>query len=191
MAIRADRRLLRPLLNRPPVHALLVADEGLRALAVRVHQELLPVAPSAGGRNLRVIHRRFRIAPASNLVRVPVAVLAASRPLPCPARATACATPPAPVSWHCRTAIFFGVVVCAASFTSVWQSTHANKRPWMECLNLSASTNRLTVLPFSVVVSVSSPWQARHPDLSASAPQTIRWQRPLPARKRHRNESRA
>ncbi len=35
--------------------------------------------------------------------------------------------------------------------------------PWMDCLNLSASTVRLTVLPLaSVVVSVGSAWQARH-----------------------------
>src|ERR1035441_2877846 len=47
MAIGADRGLLRSLFHRASVHALLIADEGLCALAARLHQEFLPVASSA------------------------------------------------------------------------------------------------------------------------------------------------
>ena len=52
VAIGADRGLLRSLFDGQSMHALLVRDKSLRALAVRLHQELLPVAPAAGDGNL-------------------------------------------------------------------------------------------------------------------------------------------
>ena len=79
VAIGADRGLRRPLLRRAPVHAVLVGDEGLRALAIRLHQKLLPVAPAAGERNIGVIHRRFGIAARQHLVRAAMAVFAVGR----------------------------------------------------------------------------------------------------------------
>ena len=79
MAIRAHRGLLRALLRRPTVHALLVADERLRAFPARLHQEFLPVAPAARVWNVLVIHRRLRIAAGHHLVRAAMAILAPRR----------------------------------------------------------------------------------------------------------------
>jgi len=79
VAIRAHRRLRRSLLSGLSVYALLVRRECLRTLPRALHQKLLPVAPSAGIRNVVVIHRRLRIVRPDNLVRPTVAVLAICR----------------------------------------------------------------------------------------------------------------
>jgi len=61
------------------VHARLVGDESLRALAVRLHEKRLPVAAAARGWNVGVVHGRFGIAGAFNLVRVAVTISAGGR----------------------------------------------------------------------------------------------------------------
>src|ERR1039458_242890 len=44
VAIGADGSLLRPIFDGLPMHALLVREEGLGALPIGLHQELLPMA---------------------------------------------------------------------------------------------------------------------------------------------------
>jgi len=58
------------------VHAVLIGNEGLRAFAVRFHEELLPMAAAAGGRDVGVVDGRFGIACPHYLVNVAVAVFA-------------------------------------------------------------------------------------------------------------------
>ena len=79
VAIGADRGLLRSFFDGAPMHAFLIGDEGLRALAVRLHQKLLPVASAAGDGNVGMIDRRLGIVGGQNLVRASVAVLAVCR----------------------------------------------------------------------------------------------------------------
>ena len=76
VTVRADRGLLRSLFGSAPVHAFLVADERLRALAAGFHKEFLPVAAPACTGNVLVTDRRFRIVRGENLVGAAVAVLA-------------------------------------------------------------------------------------------------------------------
>src|SRR5581483_5316264 len=68
---------------------------------------------------------------------------------------------PCSSAWQVAQAIFFGVCWCGGVFTSVWQSTQVNMPPWMEALNLSGSTWRLSALPLTSCVKVASLWQAR------------------------------
>src|ERR1017187_1197877 len=79
VAIGADRGLRRSLFDGASMHAFLVGDEGLGAFAVRLHQELLPMAPAAGIRNVAMIHWRLGIVGTQNLVCPSVTVLAACR----------------------------------------------------------------------------------------------------------------
>jgi len=74
MAVRAHRRALRSLLHRAPMHALLVRHKRLRAVAGRLHQELLPVAGPAGRGNVGVVDRRLCIAGRQNPVRIAMAI---------------------------------------------------------------------------------------------------------------------
>ena len=74
VAVGADGGLLRAVLDRAAVDALLVADEGLVAVAGRLHQELLAVAGAAGGGNVGVIDGRLGIGCRQNGVRVAVAI---------------------------------------------------------------------------------------------------------------------
>ncbi len=99
MAIRAHRGLLRAVLHGPPMHALLVGEERLVALPIRLHQKLLPVASAACRWDVAVIHRRFWVIGCQNLVRPAVAILAVGRlrvPWRSPAWRAGCeSTPPA------------------------------------------------------------------------------------------------
>ena len=157
VAVGAHRGLLRSVLHRAPVHALLVGNKRLRALAVRLHQELLPVAPSAGGGNIGVIHRRLGVVAGQHLVRAAVAVLAGRRrasvfpALPSSLACRLCAYACCASAWQPAQVIFCGGFSCARLFTSVWQSTQPNIAPWTECLSLSWSTNRLAGLPLTSV----------------------------------------
>ncbi len=74
MAIRAHRSILRPVCHCAAVHARLVRNERLRALPVRLHQKLLPVAAAAGGRDVGVVDRRAGSARTHDFMRVAVAV---------------------------------------------------------------------------------------------------------------------
>ena len=74
VAVGADRGLLRSVRNCAAVHALLIADEGLRCFAGRLHQELLAVAGAAGGGNVGVIDGRLRISCRKDGVRIAVAI---------------------------------------------------------------------------------------------------------------------
>lgn len=76
MAIGANGGLLRAVLNCAAVNAVLVGDERLCALAVRLHKKLLPVAAAAGGGDVGVVDGRLGIARALNLVNVAVAIFA-------------------------------------------------------------------------------------------------------------------
>ena len=79
VAVGTDRGILRPVGHGAAVHARLIGDIRLRAFAVGLHQERLPVAAATGGWNVGVIHRRLGIAAAFDLVRVAVAILARGR----------------------------------------------------------------------------------------------------------------
>lgn len=57
-----------------PVNTLLVRGNHLRALAAIGHDELLAVACAAGGRNVAVMHTRFRIASREQFVRTSMTV---------------------------------------------------------------------------------------------------------------------
>ena len=48
---------------------------------------------------------------------------------------------------------FAGVFSCGTDLMSLWQSTQPNMVPWMEALNLSWFTERLTCLPSTSFVS--------------------------------------
>ncbi len=76
VAIGADGGLLRAAGDGAAVHAGLIGEEGLRAFAVRLHEELLPVAAAAGGGYIGVTHGRLGIVSGHDLVDVAVAVLA-------------------------------------------------------------------------------------------------------------------
>ncbi len=142
VAIGADRGLLRAIGDGAAVHAVLVGEEGLRAFAVRLHEKLLPVAPAAGGGNIGVIDGRLGIARALNLVNVAVAIFATGGNLSALVhlRVDAVLIRIAGIGVALRAATFCGGVSCARLFTSLWQSTQANMRPWMECLSLLWST---------------------------------------------------
>lgn len=79
VAVRANRGFGRAICGGPSMHAVLVGEEGLGAHAIRLHQKLLPVAPAARKRNIRVIDRRLRIAARQHLVRAAMAVFAIRR----------------------------------------------------------------------------------------------------------------
>ena len=74
VAVGAYRGFLRAVLDGASVHALLVGDEGLRALAVRGHEELLAVTAAAGGGDIGVTDGRIGVAGGQRLVRATVAV---------------------------------------------------------------------------------------------------------------------
>src|SRR6202035_1866414 len=79
VTVSADGGFCRALLHRSTVHALLIRKKRLGALAVRLHEELLAVATTAGSRDVGVIHRRFRIVDGKDLVRSGMAVFATRR----------------------------------------------------------------------------------------------------------------
>lgn len=68
VAIGADGSLRRALFDGATVHALLVGKEGLSALPIRLHEELLPVASTARGRDICVTYRRFGVIGSDNFV---------------------------------------------------------------------------------------------------------------------------
>ncbi len=78
MAVGADCCLRRAFLDGASMHALLIGDEGLRAFAVGLHEELLTVTLAAGDGNVGVSDWRFGIVRATDLVRLAMAVLAGS-----------------------------------------------------------------------------------------------------------------
>ena len=78
VAIGADGGLLRAIGDGAAMDAGLVGEEGLRGFAIRLHEELLPVAAAAGGGNVGVIDGRFRIVAGDDGVDIAVAILAGS-----------------------------------------------------------------------------------------------------------------
>jgi hypothetical protein len=80
VAIGADCRLLRALGDRPPMHALLVVEEGVHVVSRRLHHELDPVAAAAGLRERQTIDRRRGIRARHDRVGVAVTAHAGRRP---------------------------------------------------------------------------------------------------------------
>jgi len=76
VAIGADGGLLRAVSDGASVDAGLIGEEGLRGFAIRLHEELLPVAAAAGGGNVGVIDGRLGIVAGDDGVDVAVAILA-------------------------------------------------------------------------------------------------------------------
>ena len=76
VAIRTDGSFHRAVFDGATVHAVLIREEGLRADAVGFHQELLPVASTAGFGNMSAIDRRVGRAAGEHFVGAAVAVLA-------------------------------------------------------------------------------------------------------------------
>ena len=146
------------------MHAVLVGDEGLRALAVRLHQELLPVAPSAGDGNIGVIYRRFGVAAGENSCAPPwqswqlAAVLPGGVVLAW--RAVRIGILRIGMALGAENLLRRGLVRQALH---VLVAIHASEHmePWIECFSFFASTKSDTVLPFTSVVRVESEWQAR------------------------------
>ena len=79
MTIGADGGFLRAVPYRAPVNAVLVGDERLRGLAIRLHKKFLTVTPSARRGNIGVTDWRLGIVTGNNLMDITVAVLAARR----------------------------------------------------------------------------------------------------------------
>ena len=78
VAVGADRRLFRSGGDRVSVHAQLVRSDHLRALSAVLHNKFLAVAGSASGRDVGVVHPRFRIAGRQQLMRASMAIDAGS-----------------------------------------------------------------------------------------------------------------
>ena len=78
VAIGADGGLLRAIGDGAAMDAGLVGEEGLRGFAIRFHEELLPVAAAARGRNVDVVDGRLGIVTGDDFVDIAVAILAAS-----------------------------------------------------------------------------------------------------------------
>src|ERR1019366_1260577 len=74
VAVGADGGLLRAVFDGAAMDALLVGDEGLIAVAGRLHQELLAVAGAAGGGNVGVVGGRPGVSGGQGGVRVAVAI---------------------------------------------------------------------------------------------------------------------
>lgn len=81
MAIGADCGFDRAVSDGASMHALLVGDEGLSAHAVRLHQELLPMASAAGGGDMCAIDGRIGVSAGEHIMRVPMTIQAAGRGL--------------------------------------------------------------------------------------------------------------
>lgn len=79
MAVGTHRGLLRAVFDGTPMHAVLIGEERLRALPVRLHQELLPVAAPARGWNIRMIYRRVRVVGRHHRVHIAMAIAAGGR----------------------------------------------------------------------------------------------------------------
>jgi len=79
VAIGADGSLLRAIGDGAAVNAGLIGEERLRGFAVRLHEELLPVAAAAGCGNVGVAYGRFWVVAGDDGVDVAVAVLAGGR----------------------------------------------------------------------------------------------------------------
>ena len=78
VAVGADRGLLGSGRDRMPVDALRVRGNHLRALSTILHHEFLAVAGAAGGRDIRMVYARFRIARRQQFMRAAMAIDAGS-----------------------------------------------------------------------------------------------------------------
>ncbi len=76
VAIGANGGLLRAVGDGAAMDAGLIGEEGLRGFAVRLHEELLAVAATAGSGNVGVAHGRFGIVAGDDRVDIAVAILA-------------------------------------------------------------------------------------------------------------------
>ena len=79
MAIRADRRSLRAIVDRSPMHTVLIRRENLGADAAPIHRALLSMAITAGCGNVSVTHRRLGVAYREYVMRTTMAIYTGRR----------------------------------------------------------------------------------------------------------------